>query len=517
MLNSIKAVCLLPFLASGLLFAGFAGAETLTLNEVAKQLLASDAESYDHFGDSIAVDGDTAVIGTSGDDDKGENSGAAYIFTRDSSGLWSEQQKLTAGDGEGGDGFGRSVAVSGNSVAIVAPGDNSGMGTAYVFTRDETGNWSQQQKLIPSDSEGIDAFGFSVALDEDIVAIGAPGDYGTGPYDYYAGSVYVFTYDDGIWTEERKLTASDGGAYGQFGSSLSVADETIMIGSQAGVVYVFTRNESAWEEQILAAEDTSPGDFFGTSVAMDGNTAVIGAPYDLDNGFLAGSVYVFIRDDAGDWIEQQELYASDISDTSDLFDYGGDEFGWYVAVNGDTLVIGAIGDDDNNDYKGSAYLFTHNDGVWTEQVKLIASDGNSTSSRFAVTDSAVMFGIPGQDTAAGIDAGAVYVFNSDCVSSFCITDAAWTYKNFNTGWGFLDISGFSPFTNDSISIVNGVTGEEVFNIRSKPDGTFTTTSRRGMFDYTAACSVQAVAGVDVSNVMAVANVPEDCVGPIAEE
>jgi hypothetical protein len=381
----------------------------LTLNEIAK-LLASDGATGDQLGISVAVDGDTAVIGASADDNSGSNSGSAYVFVR-SAGVWTEQQKLTASDGATTDLFGVSVAVDGDTAVIGAlfdddNGNNSG--SAYVFTRSGT-SWTQQAKLIASDGAAEDVFGESVAVDGDTAVIGARLDDDNGAA---SGSAYVFIRSGTTWAQQAKLAAGDAAALDRFGLPVAVDVDTAVIGAHldndnggnSGSAYVFTRSGTTWtQQQKLTASDGVASDFFGISVAMEADTAVIGASGDDDNGSSSGSAYVFTRS-ATTWTEQAKLSASDGA--------ASDQFGRPVAVDADTAVIGARFNDDDGTDSGSAYVFTRSAGAWTEQQKLTASDG-ATNDFFgisvAVDGNTVIIGALLDDD-KGTNSGSAYVF-----------------------------------------------------------------------------------------------------------
>ena len=209
------------------------------------KLMASDAQSSDYFGYSVAVSGDTAVIGARYEDTGGSDAGAAYVFTR-SGGSWTQQAKLMASDAQSSDRFGGSVAVSGDTAVIGARLENtggSGAGAAYVFTR-TGGSWTQQAKLMASDAQESDQFGYSVSVSGDTAVIGARSE-DTGGSD--AGAAYVFTRTGGAWVEQAKLMASDAQAGDYFGYSVSVSGDTAVIGayaedtggSTAGAAYIF--------------------------------------------------------------------------------------------------------------------------------------------------------------------------------------------------------------------------------------------------------------------------------------
>ena len=327
-----------------------------------QKLTASDGMVGDLFGQSVSISGDTIVIGAIWDDDNGFNTGSAYVFVRDGAGVWSEQQKLTANDGEEQDWFGHSVSISGDTIVIgVQNDDDSGFdaGSAYVFVRDGAGTWSAQQKLLASDADAQDAFGKSVSISGDTTVIGAYTDDDNGSQ---SGSAYVFVRDNaGVWSEQQKLIANDGESQDRFGISVSISDDTTVIGAfrhtvnfnfDSGAAYVFVRdNLGVWsEQQKLAASDVAGGDHFGISVSISGDTTVIGVERDNVSAITdSGSAYVFVRDGTGGWSEQQKILANDGAEY--------DLFGSSVSVSGDTAVIGSLGDDDNGDLSGSAYVF----------------------------------------------------------------------------------------------------------------------------------------------------------------
>jgi len=327
------------------------------------KLTASDAAAGDSLGVSVAVSGDTAVVGAHGDDG---SAGSAYVFVR-SGGAWTEQQKLTASDADTGDQFGRSVAVSGDTAVVGAYTDDtsagSNAGSAYVFVR-SGGAWTEQQKLTASDAVENDELGWSVAVSGDTVVAGAWFD--DTPAGTSAGSAYVFVRSGGAWTEQQKLTASDAAANDQLGSSVAVSGDTVVAGATgdttaagqlAGSAYVFVRSGATWtEQQKLTASDAAAFDVFGIAVAVSGDTVVAGAFFDdTPAGQNAGSAYVFVRS-GGVWTEQQKLTASDAT----AFDV----FGGVVAISGDTAVVGAHVDDiPGKANAGSAYVFMRSGGA----------------------------------------------------------------------------------------------------------------------------------------------------------
>ena len=388
------------------------------------KLTVSDGAGSDYFGHSVAVDGDTAVIGAYQDDDKG----AAYVFTRDSSGVWSQAAKLTASDGKTGDRFGYSVAVDGDTVVIGAHLDDSNdddndndndvpnSGSAYVFTEPGAG-WADSStaaKLTASDGADDDEFGYSVAVDGDTVVIGARGD------ESNKGAAYVFTEPGAGWataTETAKLTASDGADDDEFGYSVAVDGDTVVIGargdeSNKGAAYVFTKPATGWATATaakLTASDGAANDEFAYSVAIDGDTVVIGAPGDDDNDTDSGAAYVFTKPGTG-WADSSEAKLT-ASDGATL-----DGFGHSVAVDGDTAVVGAHLEDAGPggieiQNPGAAYAFTRTLGVWSEALKLRAPDGSSDDQfgiSVAVAGETVLVGAH-LDGDNDTDSGSAYV------------------------------------------------------------------------------------------------------------
>jgi len=318
------------------------------------KLLPSDGAAEDQFGYCASIDGDTALIGALLDDDNGVDSGSAYIFTRTGT-AWTQQAKLLASDGAAGDHFGFFVALNGNTAIIGANWDNDNgnkSGSAFVFTRTGT-TWTQQAKLLASDGQAGDRFGGSIAVSGDIALIGAYYDDDNG---VDSGSAYIFTRTGTTWTQQQKILSSDGAAGDTFGGIVSISGDSALIGaggddSYTGAAYVFTRTGTTWTQQAkLLASDGAANDLFGIwSLSLDGDTALIGAYYDDDNGANSGSTYVFTRTGTT-WTEQQKLLASDGAAT--------DNFGGCVALSGDTALIGAWQDDDMGSNSGSVYVFT---------------------------------------------------------------------------------------------------------------------------------------------------------------
>jgi hypothetical protein len=332
-----------------------------------QKLTAADGAADDFLGQSVAISGDTLVVGSQLDDvGATTNQGSAYVFTR-SGGVWTEQQKLTAADGIVSDRMGASVAIDGDTVVVgvhleAESPDPPNRGAAYVFTR-SAGVWTQQAKLLAADGAEADFFGISVALEGDTAVVGAYGDDDVvgGSPTMRRGSAYVFIRSGTVWTEQQKLVAADGVDNDQLGQWVALSGDTVVAGAydddvganvDQGSAYVFTRSGGVWtQQQQLTAADGAAGDQFGGSVAVVGDTAVVTASSDdVGANVDQGSAYVFTRSGTV-WTQQQQLTASDGA--------AGDAFGASAAISGDTAVVGAYTDDVGaNTDQGSAYVFT---------------------------------------------------------------------------------------------------------------------------------------------------------------
>ncbi len=366
-------------------------------------LKASNTGANDSFGGSVAVSGDTVVVGAYREDcsSTGVNgnqvincapeSGAAYVFAR-ASGVWAQQAYLKASNIDADDRFGWSVDVSGDTVVVGAyfessnatgvngnQADNNAAdsGAAYIFVRDGSDVWSQQSYLKASNTGTYDRFGFSVGVSGDTVVVGAviEASNATGvdgnqaDNSVFSGAAYVFVRDGvSVWSQQAYLKASNTNSGDWFGSSVAVSGDTVVVGAyfessnatgvngnqadnsadRSGAAYVFVRNSaSVWSQQAyLKASNTGAYDVFGWSVAVSGDTVVVGAYFEDSNATCvngdvddnsahdSGAAYVFVRDDASVWSQQAYLKAPNTG--------AYDQFGYSVGVSGDTVVIGAI-------------------------------------------------------------------------------------------------------------------------------------------------------------------------------
>jgi len=359
-----------------------------------QKIVASDGGKDKYFGMSVAIVGDTIVVGAHDTDGKGGNSGSVYVYVRSGT-LWSLQQKIVPGDGVGGLGayFGAAVAFDGDTIVIGA--FRHGTGAAYVYARSETA-WSLQHKFAhPDDNPSFEAaFGWSVAFDRDTIVVG----------DYYdgsrSGSVYVYVRSGTSWSLQQKVVDDDGASNDQFGYSVAIDGDTIVVGANYdSSSSVFVRSGATWSlQQKLVASGN-----FGTSVDIDGDTIVVSAEWDSDKGFRSGSVYVYIRY-WNSWSLQEKIVASDGS--------GGDHFGTSVALNGNTIVVGADGDDDKGYDSGSAYVYIRSGTSWSKRQKIVPSDGVKDARlgyKTAIDGDAIVLAAV-EDDDKGKGSGSVYVY-----------------------------------------------------------------------------------------------------------
>ncbi|MBU0945120.1 MAG: FG-GAP repeat protein [Proteobacteria bacterium] len=339
-------------------------------------LTASDAAAYKYFGGDVSISGGTVVVGAY-HDDCAPNSpcGAAYLFEKPVSG-WAnmtETAKLTASDIAYMDCFGWEVAISGNAVVVGSVHDTCAdgrlnCGSAYLFEKPVSGwvNMTETAKLTAFDDDSYMFFGYSVAISGDTVVVGTPYDNS----DTYSGSAYLFQKPISGWvnaTQTSKLVLSDAKPNTLFGCSVAVSGNTAVVGAimaennagiHTGSAYIFEKQITGWGAHVsetakLTASDGAAEDFFG-SVAINDNLVIVGAYEEEEGGEDSGSAYIFTKPTTG-WFstsENAKLIASDSAP--------GEQFGYSIAISGYTLVIGARNGTDTGRYSGSAYVFKGN-------------------------------------------------------------------------------------------------------------------------------------------------------------
>ena len=412
------------------------------------------------FGNAVAISGNTMVIGARNDSTTASQAGAAVVYVRSGT-SWTQQAKLLANDGALGDKFGYSVAVSDNTIVIGAYNDDGAFadtGSAYVFTRNGT-TWTQQQKLTRGDGTASDEFGNAVAIQGDVIAVGAH--FADLPSNAASGSVYLFQRSGTAWTPTQKLIPIPGpfpvpAGFVQkpfvnyspilgdhFGESIAMNGGRMAVGAStsdlpatsAGAVYVFAGGGGTYAlQQKLVIPDGTNGDIFGCSVALEGNTLVGGARDDspVIGKSAYGAAYVF-EFAGGLWNPQGKLMAADGAMI--------DRFGWSVAVAKDVVAIGAREDDTTvGPDAGSVYVFVRSGSAWTQKQKLSPTDafnGDRFGSGLAFSSNTqLVVGAAEKALAAPNGQGAAYTFETSTTSKSTRFDY--------DGDGKADLSVFRP-------------------------------------------------------------------------
>lgn len=426
----------------------------ITVDPIAQHayLKASNTNAGDRFGTSVAVSGDTAVLGAPKEDGNAttvngdatnngaSSAGAAYVFVKNGA-SWTQQAYLKPANTGAGDEFGSVVAIDGDTIVVGAyreassatgiGGDASNdgaafAGAAYVFARSGS-TWTQQAYLKASNAVAFAQFGFSVAVDADTVVVGADREFTTS---YESGAAYVFTRAAGSWTQQAFVKASNPGIQDHFGSAVALDGDTLIVGapgedssstgvngsqanndaSGSGAAYVFLRTGSSWTQQAyLKASNTGEDDEFGRAVDVSGDRAVVGAPGEDSNATTvngdaandlaieSGAAYVFSRAGAS-WSHSAYLKALNAG--------AGDQFGRAVAIDAEQIVVGAPleaggttgfasdGTSNSANASGAAYSFGFTAGAWTPSHYLKATNTDAND---------------GYGTAVSLDAGRMVI------------------------------------------------------------------------------------------------------------
>ena len=313
------------------------------------ELYASDGSPNDRFGDGVAMNQNYAIVGCPYDDDNGLQSGSAYVFDT-ATGV--ELGKLLPLDGSADENFGKRLAISGTTVVCGLPSDNDNgslSGSAYLF---DASTGAQIAKLLPSDGASHDYFGISVAIDGDLVIVGAFRDDDNGSS---SGSAYLFDATTGVHI--AKILPDDGDSIDEFGVSVGIRGTTVIVGAEgdedgggtnAGAAYLFDVSDPLMPVQFakLLPDDGSPATLFGSHVAISDGHAVISRQFDNSNVGSGGSAYVFDTITGGQLLK---LLASDPA-------YN-DQLGNAVSIDGNGVLVGAVFDDDHGTDSGAAYYF----------------------------------------------------------------------------------------------------------------------------------------------------------------
>jgi len=422
---------------------------------------AANAGNNDQYGVAVAISSETLVVGAMGEasdqttvtngttaspDNSAADAGAAFVYTRSGS-TWAQQAYLKAPNAEAGDNFGGAIAIDGDTIVVGAPAEDSNQtsvtngttasanndaaaaGAAYVFRRTGTA-WAQEAYLKGSGIGAGANFGYAVAISGDTIVVGAHGEASS------AGATYVFKRSGTTWAQEQRLTAPNGEGGDDFGISVAIGGDTVVVGAigessnqtavtngttasadnsaaSAGAAYVFKRSGTTWtQEAYLKAANAEAGDTFGRSVAIGTDSIVVGA--DGEAG-TQGAAYVFIRSGTS-WSQQAYLKATNAS--------GGHNFGASVGIYGDTAMVGADGVSSSS---GAAYVFSRSGASWSQAAYLRAANADGSDymgTSVAIYGSTVASGAAGEasnqttitnGTTASSDntltsAGAAYVY-----------------------------------------------------------------------------------------------------------
>ena len=446
----------------------------ITVDPVAQQTyLKAGVHSVtgEEFGTAVAISGDTVVVGAPSDDSesRGVNQPATYAYPFDDSGTvfvfvrsgttWTQQAHLKSSNSWTGDRFGTSVAISGNTIVVGAPGESQtsdgvdgaqclppsssycarandfpiltapGVGAAYVFVRTGT-TWTQQNYLKASNSEEEDSFGYAVAIHGDTILIGAHGEDSAAGLNgdqndnsaAGAGAAYVFLRNGSSWIQQAYLKSAVMAANDQFGYAVAIHQDTAVIGAVfqgdgaalSGAAYVFKRTGATWSQQAqLKAPTPVSSDYFGGAVGVHGDRIVIGATGEDTGGAESGAAYVF-RQTGGTWSQEAALKASDIDPD--------DNFGFSVAIQDSVVIVTAS--NENGTGEGAAYVFVLQSSRWVESA-LLRGRKTEAFDRFgsavAIFDETAIIGARYEESdATGIDGdednnllgqtGAAYTF-----------------------------------------------------------------------------------------------------------
>lgn len=404
------------FLGAGLLAAVLTSGSPPVLAQCTslecQKLQAPGGQFLNAYGRAASIDGNLAVVTADAEADHG----AAYAY-QFQAGQWVQIQKIVPADVATADLFGKTAAIVGQRMAIGSPQDDDGgnsSGSVYIYEFDGA-VWQQVQKLVASDAQANDLFGWAVSMAGDVLAVSAIDDDDQG---LDTGAVYVFRHNGVQWVEEQKLAVSTPGVTDEFGFSVAT-DGTVIVGgtpnhdavaADAGAAYVFRFNGTTWvEEQKLLAGNGASDDWLGWSVAVQGDVILVGATRHDVSAADSGAVYLWVYDGAS-WVPT-DMFSS-ASATSSA------SFGWSLALDGDRLAVGAAG---NTSGQGSVYIFVENAGHdWVESCRLIGSGApgagsfnDSLGASVALDGMHVIGGAPFADGVANADAGAAYSFLLD--------------------------------------------------------------------------------------------------------
>lgn len=421
------------------------------------KLVSPDPGTGEIAGTGLAIDGDRIAMGVPHDVHDGNFYGAVHVYERRPGG-WMHVQKLRPASLERNDSFGYAVAMQGNLMLVGAVGDDGaapGCGRVYVYERGAS-QWQLVQELVPSDPVVAAFFGDGLAMDGDTALIGAR--FANGPVDM-TGAAYVFVRQGGVWVEQAKLIPSDGQWDDSFGATLDLSGDTAVVGMHgddtfgliSGAAYVYRRNGTTWTQaQKLLASDGAAGDMFGFGVSIHGTRIVVGAHRKPDQGVRSGAAYVF-EDLGSGFAQTTKLLASDGTNWA--------EFGRGVAIRNDMVAVGAprrVGDP-------SLYVFRLDGGTWSQTDKVVPTNVWSAAdfANVVKTDGVrIAAGAPRDFIGVYGDAGSVVVFGvPPALIAYCEAMTSSTGCVPSLSWsGEPSASSSSPFIVRATSVPSGVFG-----------------------------------------------------------
>ena len=382
-------------------------------------ILSDDGKAGDYFGYDVSIDGNTALVGAfKADIDGVIDAGAAYVYLLGDNG-WKKQAKLFAEPTFADDTLGGKVALKNNVAMLgVSRRDDKGKdsGAVVSFER-EVNTWKQRQIFTAPDAKPGDAFGQSITLTKNHLVIGAPRNDALGND---AGAAYIYKRENDTWRYQTKITASDGVTGDLFGISVAIDGNTILVGADlhdekaenAGAVYVYVLEENKWKQEAkLMASDGGKTDIFGVRVALSENTALVSARRDdtEELGIDAGSAYIFVRD-GSTWTQQAKLTSPD--------GQADDRFGRGVALSSDTAIISAMNHDANGSNTGALYVYKKDSGGWRYSSKLVAKSSMPDDKfgwNVGLSNDVAIIATPNHD-AKGKESGAVYIQGLNCIT-----------------------------------------------------------------------------------------------------
>lgn len=395
------------------------------------KIVAPNGKPSDLFGFSVAMSGDTIIAGTPYEDSAAQDAGAAYVFVR-INGDWLFEQKLVAPDSGAARWFGYSVAIDGDKAIVGAPqadGNMPGAGAAYAFSR-TNGIWTSLPKIVATDGKPSDMFGHAVAISGNSLLVGCPKSDASG---VDAGAAYVFAWNGSAYAQQKKLLAADAAPNDHLGTAVAMDGETALVGapdadafgSNSGAAYVFVRAGTLWSQQKkLVSPNGAAGDAFGFAVDLDIDMAIVGAPLANAMGVDSGAAHSFVRTGLA-WNPNGTLLPLGLA--------ADDRFGSSVAISGASAVVGALLDDTTQANTGAAYVFTHNGSSWSPDIEIVANDaaiGDAFGFVVAMSEGTTVVSAYLDDD-LGTSSGSVHVYvlkndigdgcslAAECATGFC--------------------------------------------------------------------------------------------------